>query len=869
MCRLARAARIFSAVLRDTEGPRRGSIQSEVFAVRDLSHIYEKLGAFYLGKDYDLDHREMGDEPLLYDSKDLCTHAVLVGMTGSGKTGLGVTLIEEAAIDRIPSLIVDPKGDLTNLLLNFPDLDPADFEPWVQEEEARRAGMSVREFAAQRADLWRNGLADWHQSPERIRKLRDSCDFNVYTPGSTAGIPISILSSFEPPSQEIMDDPDLLGDRVSATATSLLTLLGIDADPIQSREHILLTTILNHCWQKNMKLDLGALIQMVQSPPVQKIGVMDIDSFFPSKDRFGMAMAMNNLLAAPGFQAWMTGEAMDVDRLLYTPSGKPRVSIFCISHLNDAERMFFMSLLLNQTLSWMRSRPGTNSLRALLYIDEIFGYMPPVSNPPSKKPLLTLLKQARAFGLGLVLATQNPVDLDYKGLSNTGTWFLGRLQTERDKMRVLDGLEGASAEAGGRFDRDRIGEILSGVGKRVFLMHNVHDSAPVTFHTRWALSYLSGPMTRNQIKRLMESKRGVLEAEDSFATEAPRMRSAAAESEVEMLAEANPVEEVAQRPVLPPDIREVFLPFRRPAGLSKIFYQPALLAIGKVHFTDTRKGLSAEENLAMLCELDDIGVEPDWDAAKYPLLTIRDLEKSPPEPGNFAELPAGAAKPRSYSSWEKDLADHIYRNWRFNLFKCEELKLYSDPGESEREFRIRIADIAREHRDEAVQKLRKKYATRLRNAEKAIRKAEERVDRESSQASRAKMDSYLSIGRALLGLGGRGGMLGNLSRGVSASRGWGRASEQTRDIAEAEESVREKEEKLEDLQADMENDIAEIEERFDADSIDLERLPLKPRRTDIDIQQFALAWVPVGKDRDGFRIELFDDFRRVTGADDD
>ena len=829
--------------------------------MQDLSHIYEKLGAFYLGKEFDLDQREMGDDLLLYDSKDLCTHAVLVGMTGSGKTGLGVTLIEEAAIDRIPSLIVDPKGDLTNLLLNFPDLQASDFEPWVQEEEAARDGVSVPEFAQQRADLWRNGLADWHQSPERIRKLRESCDFNVYTPGSTAGIPISILSSFEPPSQGVLDDPDLLGDRISATATSLLTLLGIDADPLQSREHILLTTILNHCWQKNMKLDLGSLIQMVQSPPVQKIGVMDIESFFPSKDRFGLAMTMNNLLAAPGFQAWMTGEPLDVDRLLYTPAGKPRVSIFCISHLNDAERMFFMSLLLNQTLSWMRSKPGTNSLRALLYIDEIFGYMPPVSNPPSKKPLLTLLKQARAFGLGLVLATQNPVDLDYKGLSNTGTWFLGRLQTERDKMRVLDGLEGASAEAGGGFDRQRIGEILAGVGKRVFLMHNVHDSAPVTFHTRWALSYLSGPMTRNQIKKLMESKRGDLEAEESYATEAPRMR--AAPTEPTPVAEEEPAQEVAPRPVLPSDIREVFLPFRRPAGMSEVYYQPALLAIGKVHFTDTRKGLSAEEDLAMLCTVDDTGEDPDWENAQYPLVRSRDLEKSPPHPGAFAELPPEAAKPRSYSSWEKDLSDHIYRNWRFNLFKSPELKMYSEPGESERDFRIRLGDVAREHRDEAVDKLKNKYASRLRTARTSVRKAEDRVDREAAQASRAKMDSYVSIGRALLGLAGRGGILGKLSRGVSASRGMGRASEQKKDIAEAEEALRIKQEAVDELETELENDIAEIEDRFDADLIELEKLPLKPRRTDIDIQHFALAWVPVGKDRDGFRIELFDDFRSV------
>ena len=831
--------------------------------MEDLSHIYEKLGAFYLGREYDLGQGEMQDDLLLYDSKDLCTHAVMVGMTGSGKTGLGVTLIEEAAIDSIPSLIVDPKGDLTNLLLNFPELRPEDFEPWIQPEEAAQSGVSVAEFAAQRSALWRKGIGDWHQSPDRIRRLRDACDFNVYTPGSSAGIPISILSSFDPPSAAVLEDADLLGDRVSSTATSLLTMLGIDADPIQSREHILLTTILTHCWKKNMKLDLGALIQMVQSPPVQKVGVMDIESFFPSKDRFSMAMSMNNLLAAPGFQTWMIGEPLDIDRLLYTPSGKPRVSIFCISHLSDSERMFFMSLLLNQTLSWMRSRPGTNSLRALLYIDEIFGYMPPVANPPTKKPLLTLLKQARAFGLGLVLATQNPVDLDYKGLSNTGTWFLGRLQTERDKLRVLDGLEGASAEAGGSFDRESISEILSAVGKRVFLMHNVHDSVPVTFHTRWALSYLSGPMTRNQIKRLMDSKRGELEAEESFATESPPMppEPVAAEAEVE------PAVEVPPRPVLPPEVNEVFLPFRRAAGLSEVVYQPGLLAFGTVHFVDTRKGLAAQEPMALLASLEESALGIDWEEARSLAISADELEDEPPATGAYGEVPADAAKVRSYSSWKKQLSDYIYRNWRFNLFKCPDLKMYSEPGESERDFRIRLSDAAREHRDEAIEKLRKKYASRIRTAEARVQKAEERVQRESDQASRAKFDSYLSIGRALLGMGGRGGILGKIGRGVSASRGIGRASKQSSDIEIAEEALRDKEESLEDLRDEMQQDIDALEEKFDAANIELEEMPLKPRKTDIDIRRVALAWVPVGRDRSGFRVELFDDFKKLHRRD--
>jgi hypothetical protein len=415
-----------------------------------------------------------------------------------------VTLLEEAAIDRVPALVVDPKGDLANLLLTFPQLRGEDFRPWINEDDARRSDVTADEFAVQQAEMWRQGLADWGQNGGRIARLRESAEFTIYTPGSDAGIPVSILSSFAVPPKAILDDHDLLRDRVSTTATSLLSLLGIDTDPVRSREHILLTSILQHAWQGGINLDLGALIRLVQHPPVERVGVMELNSFFPSKDRFQLAMTLNNLLASPAFATWMSGESLDVDRLLHAPDGRPKISIFSIAHLSEAERMFFVSLLLNQTLGWMRTRPGTTSLRALLYIDEIFGYMPPVAEPPAKKPLLTLLKQARAFGLGLVLATQNPVDLDYKGLSNAGTWFIGRLQTERDKDRVLDGLEGASNESGSRFDRATISEILSSIRKRVFLMHNVHEDAPVVMHTRWALSYLAGPMTRGQVKRLMQ-----------------------------------------------------------------------------------------------------------------------------------------------------------------------------------------------------------------------------------------------------------------------------------------------------------------------------------------------------------------------------
>ena len=427
--------------------------------------LYERLGVFYLGRELSA-KGELGGA-LLYDSRDLTTHAVCVGMTGSGKTGLCVSLLEEAAIDGVPAICIDPKGDLGNLLLTFPELRPEDFRPWIDEADARRKGMTPDEYAASRAELWRNGLADWGESGERIRKLRESAEFALYTPGSSAGRQITPLSSLAAPAREIREDGEALRERVGASASGLLALLGLDTDPITSREHILVSTILADAWAKGQSLDFGELIRRVQSPPVEKIGVMGVDAFMSEKDRGKLAMTINNLLASPGFAGWMEGEPLDVQRLLRTKEGKPRISILSIAHLSEPERQFFVTLLLGEVIAWMRRQPGTGSLRAILYMDEVFGYFPPTANPPTKPLLLTLMKQARAYGLGCVLATQNPVDLDYKGLSNAGTWLLGRLSTERDKMRVLDGLEGA--EGGSGIDRRQADKMLSSLRPREFL----------------------------------------------------------------------------------------------------------------------------------------------------------------------------------------------------------------------------------------------------------------------------------------------------------------------------------------------------------------------------------------------------------------
>ncbi|MGD8997361.1 MAG: type IV secretion system DNA-binding domain-containing protein, partial [Anaerolineae bacterium] len=435
---------------------------------------FERLGAFYLGKEYDVAKEQRLDRLLMYDARDLTTHALCVGMTGSGKTGLCIDLLEEAALDNVPTIIIDPKGDMTNMLLTFPELRPQDFRPWINADDARRKGMSEDAFAAQQAELWRNGLAEWGQSGERIRMLRNAGDFVVYTPGSDAGVPVSILQSFAAPPLSWDSEAELLRERIQGSVSALLGLVGVDADPVQSREHILLSNLFEHFWRQGEDLDLPKLILSVQKPPIRQLGVFDVDTFFPEKDRFELAMRINNIIAAPGFQSWLQGQPMDVASFLSTPTGRPRHAIFYIAHLSDAERMFFVTMLLNQVITWMRTQPGTTSLRALLYMDEIFGFFPPVANPPSKQPMLTLLKQARAFGVGVVLTTQNPVDLDYKGLTNAGTWFIGRLQTERDKMRVLDGLESASSQAGHALDRGELSDIISALGKRVFLLHNVH-----------------------------------------------------------------------------------------------------------------------------------------------------------------------------------------------------------------------------------------------------------------------------------------------------------------------------------------------------------------------------------------------------------
>jgi hypothetical protein len=808
---------------------------------------FEKLGAFYLGRPYDLKTKKPKDGLLLYDSKDLVTHAVCIGMTGSGKTGLCLSLIEEALIDGIPALIIDPKGDLPNLLLTFPELRAEDFAPWVNEDDARKKGLTVKAYAEQQAALWKKGLGEWGQGGERIKRLRAAADFAVYTPGSTAGLQVSILKSFAAPAGPIMQDPDLLQERIGTTATSLLSLLGIEADPLRSREHILISKILESSWKQGQDLDLTALIQRIQTPPVTRIGALDLDAFYPAKERFALATTLNNLLAAPGFDAWLQGEALDIDRMLHTHDGKPRASIFSIAHLSDAERMFFVSLLLNETLGWMRTQSGTTSLRAIVYMDEIFGYFPPVANPPSKLPLLTLLKQARAFGVGIVLATQNPVDLDYKGLANTGTWFIGRLQTERDKGRVLDGLEGAAAGTGMRFNRQQMEQTLAGLGNRIFLLNNVHEDAPEIFETRWALSYLRGPLTRSQIKVLMEPRK----TSAPQTERAPGVKKSAPTGAA--VGTATPARG-GQRPVLPPDIPQYFLPVRggRPDH-STLVYLPMLLGSSTVRFVDAKAGVDVTQEGTFLAPITDEAIPVNWANATDVSIAVGDLEKSPQEGAQYAEMPGVAGKTKSYEGWSRDFATWLYGSQKLELLKRAGSKELSKPGETERDFRIRLQESAHEERDRWAEQLRKKYAPRIAALEERLRRAQQAVAREKEQVTQQGLQTAISVGATLLGafLGRKAVGATNIGRATTAARGVGRVLKERQDITRASDTEEALRQQLADLDAEFKSEMAALEAKTDPTTEPLESVPVKPKKANIAVRLVALTWAPHWQDPQG------------------
>jgi hypothetical protein len=787
---------------------------------------YEKLGVFYLGRAWDVAAGTVTDRPILYDSKDLTTHAVCVGMTGSGKTGLCISLLEEAAIDGIPVVAIDPKGDLGSLALTFPELRPQDFRPFVDEQEAARRGVAAEALAAETAAQWKEGLAAWGQGPERIARLRAAADVVLYTPGSETGVPLAVLGSLAAPPAALREQTEALRDRVDAVVSGLLGLVGIEADPMRSREHILLSIVVERAWRVGRDLDLAALIGELQRPGIDTVGVMALESFFPETDRFALAMQLNALVASPSFAAWTRGAPLDAATLLFGERGRPRISVVSIAHLSDQERMFVVTLLLGEMLSWVRSQPGTSSLRAILYMDELFGYLPPTAAPPSKRPLLTLLKQARAAGLGVVLATQNPADLDYKALANTGTWFVGRLQTERDRLRLLDGLTGAGP---GMPDRAELERLLSGLEKRVFLLHDVHEDGPVLFQSRWALSYLRGPLSPVEIRTLAKAAPTASVPPAAPATGAPPAAPPAAGAAA------------ATRPVVEPGVGEVVLGGE---GGAAVRYVPRLLATVRLHYA---KGGAVDvwTTTTLLAALPGPAGDVDWDGATA-LAAEPTLAAAPAPNASFAPLPGDAGRAKRHRAFQDSLVDWLRRARPLVLWSAPGLRERSRPGESEAEFRARLVHKGREARDQQVEALRAKYAAKLARAKDAVARADAKVAREQEQYSGQKVQTAISVGATLLGslLGRRGGLGGSLGRATTAARQAGRAARERDDIARAETARNAAAERARALEAELQEDIAALDRPLDATTIALVEERVTLRKADVDVVRLVLAWQP-------------------------
>ncbi|CAG1008048.1 hypothetical protein ANAEL_03617 [Anaerolineales bacterium] len=828
---------------------------------------------FYLGRLVDAKTAKPTTTPVEYDPADLTTHAVVTGMTGSGKTGLCVALLEEAALQGIPAIIIDPKGDLTNLLLHFPNLLPQDFQPWIDPEMERRTGKSMEAIATEAASSWRTGLKEWGIGPDKIQLLQEMVKFAIYTPGSDSGIPVSVLSSLAAPKIDWESNREILRERITSTVTALLGLVGMnDLDPIRSREHILLSNIFETHWSEGRDLDLTELILQTQTPPFDKLGAFPVDTFFPPKDRMELAMVLNNILAAPAFETWREGESLDVQNLLFTPEGQPRHSIFYLAHLSDGERMFFVTLLLSAVETWMRTQTGSTSLRALLYMDEIYGYLPPTAVPPSKGPLLRMLKQARAFGLGLLLATQNPVDIDYKALSNTGTWLIGKLQTERDKNRLLDGLESAA----GGIPRAAMDKLISSLGKRVFVMHNVHEKAPILMQTRWAMNFLAGPMTRAQIPALNElvgagepapvaasASRRESKPQPSVEAFQPVSVASAAQPEAQPVAQANRPSSIVNRqsdgsltkPTLPAGIREYFLPqnYSLPeafqsakksmpsqAMIQGVMYRPTLLAAAQVRLLDRKYGVDSEVTKAALVDVLDRRGVVRWDDFPYVGPSLEKVENMPVASARFSSMESPLNDSKMMTALQKDFTDWLFRNTEVIARANARLKVFGGPDVSQAEFMKACSDAAREGRDAELEKKASAIDKKIKSVEDKLIKEERELRQDQEDLRNRNIETGLSgveTVASFLGLGRKK----SLSTSVSKYRMAQNAKE---DVQESEDAITQYKRELADLQRQREEIESVVNDSWGSVVNDISEVSIKPKKTDIYVNLFGVAWKP-------------------------
>jgi hypothetical protein len=815
---------------------------------------------FYLGQRVQKNGEALTGDPLLYDARDLTTHAVCVGMTGSGKTGLGIILLEEAALNGIPALIIDPKGDMTNLLLAFPDLSPADFRPWIDVDAGRHQGTSPDERAQEAADSWREGLAGWGIGRERIARLVRSAELTIYTPGSDAGRQVSIVQSLQAPALRWDDHAELLREMISSTVSAILALVDVESDPVTGREHILLSTIIEDAWRAGREMDLAQLIVHIQNPPFDRLGVLPLEVFYPEKERMALMLALNGLLASPRFEAWLSGEPLHVASLLRTGEGRPRLSVFYLAHLPDSERLFFVTLLLEQVRAWLRLQQGTSDLRAMLYCDELYGLMPPYpANPPTKAPLLSLLKQARAQGVGLVLSTQNPVDLDYKGLSNAGTWFIGKLQTANDRQRVLEGLGSASLEAGVSLDRQALNELIVGLEPRTFLLHNVHAPGPVLFRTRQTMSYMRGPLTRAQIRELAGQEQGAAAARQGVRP-APAEVSLRAASPPDVA--KSPWEVLSSiPPVLPSGIRQYFVPARislewaihsaeeegqqgRPSKPiiyrdKQLVYHPALVGQAAVRIDNRTHNVHERLAISHVLAVPEDG-SISWDE---PLMevSVDELDERPLQGARFASLPPVLSDARRLAALQKDFADNIYQETVLTLGYHPLLKLVARPGESESRFKRRCYQAIEDKRDAETAKIEKRYRDKIDRLEARIRREERELEQDQSEYEARKREEMLSAGESVLNmLTGR-----RHSRMLSTASRKRRLTQQSRaDVDESVEAIDDLEEQIQALQEELEREKAGVHDRWAEAADVLETIQLRPHKADILVEAWGVIWLP-------------------------
>jgi len=773
-----------------------------------VNDIYEKMGLFYLGKD------ASDDDLTLYKSKHLTTHAAIIGMTGSGKTGLGIDLIEEAAIDNIPAIIIDPKGDMSNLCLAFPNMNEQDFEPWIDPSEAANKNKTISQMAKDTAKMWKEGIESFSQDLSRVQKFAN-VEKTIYTPGSSAGVGVNILGSFNVPSAEILDDADTFSALINTTVSSLLSLVSIEADPVSSKEHLLLSNIFHHYWIQGVSLSLENLIGYIATPPFEKIGMLQLKSFYPQKDRMKLAMLFNNVISSVTFSSWIKGEPLDIQNMMYDENGKAKISIFSIAHLNDSQRMFFVTILLNAYISWMRRQRGSSSLKAILYMDEIFGFFPPTSNPPSKQPMLLLLKQARAFGTGVILSTQNPVDIDYKGLSNIGTWFIGKLQTKQDIAKVLDGIAAKSS-----ISKKELSQKISTLKGRHFFLKNVHSDQTSEFYTRWVLSYLKGPMTKDDIRSLMKNKKQDIQ-----------------ESKINTTTKTNT--KIETKPLISENIKQYYNDTNINAQTP--FY-PYLYGVAKLRFYNQKRGIDTLEELYYKLELDESQTTINWeDAYEEEILNI---STKPSANASYSALPAFITQERSLKPFIKKLNDYLYGSKRIELFVCKELKLESTLDQNKRDFLVEIDDILKEKRELLIEKLKNKYQTKYDRYEDKLKRLEIKLQKEQSDVSSKTTDTIIGIGITVLGalFGKKTFSSSTISKGASALKKGKSVLKERNDVKNTESLILDIQQDIEQLELDLQNEIEKIQDQYQSENYEIKSIFIKPRRSDISIEDMALLW---------------------------